>query len=126
MKKFIVLIFILSISTTFIGCLQKQKTDELTKIDNSKGVWIDLILGGPPLPNEFEAIDLLIKKYNINYKRIEMGCEFSNKDIILRENYEIENALYFKELEKTLGKNWKNNFDLEKSKIDCLNIVKLN
>ena len=126
MKKFIVLIYILSVSTTFIGCLQKQKTVKFTKIDNSKGIWIDLILGGPPLPNQFKAIDSLTKKYNINYKRIEMGCEFSNKDIILREKYEIENALYFKELEKTLGKNWKSKFDLEKLKLDSLNIVKLN
>ncbi len=126
MKKFIVLIFILSVSITFIGCLQKQKTDDVTKTDNSKGIWIDLILGGPPLPNQFKAIDSLTKKYNINYKRIEMGCEFSNIDLLLRKKYEIENALYFKELEKTLDKNWKNKFDLEKSKLDSLNIVKLN
>ncbi len=126
MKKIILLILIFSVATGSISCSNKQKNGKNSKISMPESIWIDLILGGPPLPNQFKAIDSLTKKYNINYKRIEMGCEFSNKDIILREKYEIENALYFKELEKTLGKNWKSKFDLEKSKLDSLNIVKLN
>jgi hypothetical protein len=117
MKKLICLFLI---SITFFGCLEKQtskkETEKLTE-KQPKGIWIDLILGGPPLPNEFKAIDLLTKKYKINYKRIEMGCEYSENDILLKEKYKISNATYFRELESVLGKNWKQKFDLEKSKL---------
>ena len=87
MKKLICLFLI---SITFFGCLEKQtskkETEKLSE-KQPKGIWIDLILGGPPLPNEFKAIDLLTKKYKINYKRIEMGCEYSNKEILLKKQY---------------------------------------
>ncbi len=120
MKKLICLFLI---SITFFGCLEKQtskmETEKLTE-KIPKGIWIDLILGGPQLPNEFKNIDLLTKKYKINYKRIEMGCEYTDKDILMKEKYQISNNKYFKDLEIILGKNWKRNFDFEKSKLDSL------
>lgn len=119
MKKFFIL-FLISIS--FFSCFEKQKTKKKLEISKPNGIWVDLILGGPPLPNEFVAIDKLTKKYKINYKRIEMGCEYDNKYYLLQKKYELDNAKYFKELESTLGKNWKQNFDSEKHKLDSLNI----
>ncbi len=121
MKKIIIL---LVISIFLIECLEKQnpkKEIEKSIAKQPKGIWIDLILGGPPLSNEFKNIDLLTKKYKINYKRIEMGCEYTDKDILMKEKYKISNNKYFKDLEIILGKNWKQNFDLEKSKLDNLN-----
>ena len=105
----------------FLSCIEKRKPEiKKQKTGQINGVWIDLILGGPPLPNEFKAIDSLTKKYKINYKRVEMGCEFSYKDILLKKKYNISNSKYFKDLEIVLGKNWKQNFDSEKIKLDSL------
>lgn len=106
---------------SFLSCIENRKP-EIKKQNTGQinGVWIDLILGGPPLPNQFIALDSLTKKYKINYKRVEMGCEFSDKDILLKEKYKISNSKYFKDLEIVLGKNWKQNFDSEKIKLDSL------
>ncbi len=105
----------------FLSCIEKRKPEiKKQKSGQINGVWIDLILGGPPLPNEFKAIDSLTKKYKINYKRVEMGCEFSDKDILLKKKHNISNSKYFKDLEIVLGKNWKQNFDSEKIKLDSL------
>ena len=121
-----ILICLLLILMTFIGCLEKQaliKDIEKSIAKQPKGIWIDLIHGGLPLPNEFKSIDSLTKKYKINYKRIEMGCEYSNKEILLKKQYQFDNAIYFNKLESVLGKNWKQKFDLEKSKLDSLNKI---
>ncbi len=104
----------------------KNKVNNLTKIVSEKpkqveGIWVDYVFGGPPIPNEFNGIDSLIEKYHINYKRVEFGCEFSDKDILQKKKYEIQNQIYFRKLESILGKDWKQNFDLELEKLNELN-----
>ncbi len=121
MKKISILIINVIVFFCLFNCKnEKQIIIKKEIATKPKGIWIDYVLGGPPLPNEFKAIDSLTKKYNINYKRVEFGCEYTNNDILQKEKYNIENAKYFKELEAVLGKNWKQNFDKEKVKLDSL------
>ncbi len=124
-QSFLRLLFIILVSMIVVCC--KNEVNNLTKIISEKpkkveGIWIDYIFGGPPMPKEFEGIDFLTKKYKINYKRVEFGCEYSDSDILQKEKYKIENQIYFKELEFKLGKDWKQKFDLELKKLNDLNL----
>jgi hypothetical protein len=123
-KSFLRLLFsILVLATTF--CCKKEVTN-LTKIVSEKpkqvqGIWVDYIIGEPPMIHEFDGIDTLVKKWKINYTRILAGCERSDSVIEIEKKYEIANQIYFKKLESKLGKNWKQKFDLELKKLDSLN-----
>jgi hypothetical protein len=101
-KSFVRLLFIILVLINVVSC--KNMNNNMTEIvsENSvqvEGIWMDYIFGGPPMPNEFKGIDFLIKKYHINYKRVEFGCEFSQADVFQKKKYEIENQIYSKKLE---------------------------
>ena len=114
---------------TLYGCIDSKEKTAIVISENKsqdvKGIWIDYIIGVPPMANEFIGIDSLTKKYKINYKRELLGCESSEEDVLNIKKAEIANQIYFKKLELTLGKNWKKNFDLEKQKLDNLNFKNL-
>lgn len=67
----------------------------------------------------------MTKKYYINYKRIEFNCENSDNNLLQKKKYKITNQIYFKKLESNLGKDSKQNFDLELKKLDSLNFRKI-
>jgi hypothetical protein len=118
-------VFILSIFTSaLLSCsssndkknttapsLTKQTIQTNTQIDSL--CWIDFIVGGPPLPNEFVGIDSLVKKYDLCYYRIENGCEVSDSIFEVQKKYEKQNQLYFTKLQSKLGMDWKKKFDQE-------------
>lgn len=127
-QSFLRLLLIILVSMNVVYC--KNEVNNLTEIVYKEqkqvdGIWIDYIFGGPPMPKEFKGIDSLTKKYHINYKRVEFGCEFSDNDMLQKKKYEIENQVYFKKLESKLGKDWKQKFDLELKTLDSLNFRKL-
>jgi hypothetical protein len=91
------------------------------KASNSKLVWIDYVIGGPPNAGQFDGIDTLIKKWKLNYKRIEVGCEVDNTVLLNEKKYKLNNLLYFRSLESVYGKDWKQKFDKELHQLDSLN-----
>lgn len=84
-------------------------------------IWVDYIVGEPPMINEFNGIDTLVKKWKINYTRILGGCEKNDSVVEIEKKHEIKNKIYFKKLEIKLGKNWRQKFDLELKKLNNLN-----
>jgi hypothetical protein len=105
----------------------KKKIDHsLNKEKQNKEIWIDYIIGGPPSPIEFDGIDSLVKKWNINYKRIMVGCEPIDSDFVNEKKYKSSNTIYFKNLESRFGKNWKQKFDNERKILDSINFLKYN
>lgn len=81
-----------------------------TSITDSSLVWTDYRLGELPPVHYDDALDSIIRKWNINYKRIEGGDDLSNHEGL---KYDKTNQLYFKYLETKYGKNWRNRFDKE-------------
>lgn len=94
------------------SCKNDSKKLEIESLDNhaSNLKWIDYKIGTLPPEGAYDAFDSIIKKWNINYERIESGCE---PDSVEQKKYEKDNPKYFAELEKKFGKNWRRKFDQE-------------
>jgi hypothetical protein len=92
---------------------------KVVKAHNSKLVWIDYVIGGPPIPWQFDGIDSLVKKWKLNYKRIEVGCEIENT--VQQKKYKLNILLYFRSLESVYGKDWKQKFYKELHQLDSFN-----
>ncbi|REC45400.1 hypothetical protein DRF67_15775 [Chryseobacterium pennipullorum] len=73
----------------------------------------------------YDAIDSLVKRWNLCYERIETGCEVTDSIENLKKQYESANTIYFKSLEKKLGRNWKQQFDQELQTLDSMNWMKI-
>ncbi|MGK6341013.1 hypothetical protein ACMGDK_02170 [Chryseobacterium sp. DT-3] len=95
-----------------------QKTEPLC--------WKDIRVGELPPEGAYSGIDSLVKKWNLCYERIETGCEITDSITRLQKQYEHSNTIYFKSLEKKLGKNWKQQFDKELRVSDSINWIKIN
>jgi hypothetical protein len=74
---------------------------------------------------DVSAIDSLVKKWNLCYERIEAGCIITDSIEDLKKQYEASNKIYFKSLEKNLGKNWKQQFDKELQTSDSINWIRI-
>ncbi|AZA50119.1 hypothetical protein EG346_18900 [Chryseobacterium carnipullorum] len=88
--------------------------------------WKDIRIGELPPQGAYDGIDSLVKKWNLCYERIETGCEVTDSITQLQKEYERSNAMYFKSLEKKLGKNWKKQFDQELHRSDSIHWIKIN
>lgn len=88
-------------------------------------VWIDYRLGALPPEGSYDAIDSLVKKYKLNYRRVEAGCDLGDEEIAARQRYDSLNQLYFTHLKAILGNNWKAGFDAELQVLDSMNRVKM-
>lgn len=89
----------------------KDDSTHLNSIaSDSSLVWTDYKTGELPPVTQYTAFDSIIKQWNINYKRIEGGCDPASSEA---HNYEQNNLKYFKYLESKYGKNWRSNFDKE-------------
>ncbi|MCT2563916.1 hypothetical protein [Chryseobacterium herbae] len=95
-----------------------QKTEPLC--------WKDIRVGELPPEGAYDGIDSLVKKWNLCYERIETGCEVTDSITQLQKQYDSSNTMYFKSLEKKLGKNWKKQFDHELQIADSINWIKIN
>ncbi|WP_223607827.1 hypothetical protein [Chryseobacterium sp. OSA05B] len=95
-----------------------QKTEPLC--------WKDIRVGELPPEGAYGGIDSLVKKWNLCYERIETGCEVTDSITRLQRKYDRSNGIYFKSLEKKLGKNWKQQFDKELQVADRINWIKIN
>lgn len=87
--------------------------------------WKDLRYGELPPVGAYDGIDSLVKKWNLCYERIEAGCEITDSIQDLKNQYEASNAIYFKNLEARLGKDWKRVFDKELQVADSINWIKI-
>ena len=72
--------------------------------------WTDYREGELPPVGYYDALDSVIKKWNIRYERIEGGCEPAPLE---KHRYEKGNRAYFQLLEKQYGKDWRLRFDDE-------------
>lgn len=72
--------------------------------------WTDYREGELPPVGYYDALDSVIKKWNIRYERIEGGCEPAPLE---KRRYEKGNGEYFQLLEKQYGKDWRRRFDDE-------------
>ncbi|MFV0604363.1 MAG: hypothetical protein ACK5NK_00855 [Niabella sp.] len=81
--------------------------------------WVDYRYGELPPQGYYDALDSIIKKWDIRYKRIEGGCEADEAKKEQKE-YEKNNSKYFHQLEHKFGKNWRNRFDAEVAALDSL------
>ncbi|SIO50134.1 FEKKY domain-containing protein [Chitinophaga niabensis] len=102
-----------------VSCLQKapDKRASAVKKDETALLWTDYRIGELPPEGYYDAIDSVVKKWNINYKRVEGGCEATVKD---KEKHEAGNAGYFQELEKQYGKHWREQFNKEVRELDSI------
>ncbi|HCA09669.1 hypothetical protein [Chryseobacterium sp.] len=88
--------------------------------------WKDIRIGELPPQGAYDGIDSLVKKWNLCYERIETGCEANDSITRLQRQSDRSNMMYFKSLEKKLGKNWKQQFDKELQIADSINWIKIN
>lgn len=95
-----------------------QKTEPLC--------WKDIRIGELPPVGAYDGIDSLVKKWDVCYERIEAGCEINDSITKLEKAYQHSNTVYFKSLEKKLGKNWKQQFDRELHVLDSINWIRIN
>lgn len=95
-----------------------QKTEPLC--------WKDIRIGELPPVGAYDGIDSLVKKWDLCYERIEAGCEVKDSVAKLEKAYEHSNTVYFKSLEKKLGKNWKQQFERELHLLDSINWIRIN
>ncbi|NML68551.1 hypothetical protein HHL23_01885 [Chryseobacterium sp. RP-3-3] len=107
-----------------IGC--KPDTSKKTVYQTEALCWKDLRIGELPPQGAYDGIDSLVKKWNLCYERIETGCEVTDSITQLQKQYERSNTIYFKSLEKKLGKSWKLQFDRELHLLDSINWIKIN
>ncbi|PIF45923.1 hypothetical protein CLU96_2938 [Chryseobacterium sp. 52] len=130
MKKLNISVFISltmvawALSFFLISCTQdkvKKTTPEKEPL-----CWKDIRIGELPPEGAYDGIDSLVKKWNLCYERIETGCEVTDSITKLQGQYERSNNIYFKSLEKKLGKNWKQQFDKELHVSDSINWIKIN
>ncbi|UEQ77436.1 hypothetical protein [Chryseobacterium arthrosphaerae] len=87
--------------------------------------WKDFRYGELPPVGAYDAIDSLVKKWNLCYERIEAGCVITDSIKNLKKQYQASNKLYFESLEKKLGKNWKQDFDKELHTLDSINWISI-
>ncbi|AZA83695.1 hypothetical protein C1637_14360 [Chryseobacterium lactis] len=87
--------------------------------------WNDFRYGELPPERAYHGIDSLVKKWNLCYHRIEAGCVITDSIEKLKKQYESSNAIYFKSMEKTLGKDWKQRFDQQLAIADSINWIKI-
>ncbi|KMQ61637.1 hypothetical protein ACM46_16745 [Chryseobacterium angstadtii] len=114
---------LLVISFLLSSC--KPDTPKKTTGKTDPLCWKDIRVGELPPEGAYYAIDSLVKKWNLCYERIEMGCEITDSITRLQKQSEHSNTIYFKSLEKKLGKNWKQQFDRELHKLDSINWIKI-
>lgn len=91
-----------------------------TEVDTSLK-WVDYRIGEPPPVGYYDAIDSIIKKWDIRYERVEGGCEVIYGE---KESYEKHNYKAFRELEKKYGKDWRAKFDAEVQHLDSLLVLR--
>ncbi|WP_123912765.1 hypothetical protein [Chryseobacterium pennipullorum] len=109
-------------------CLTSCKPDPAKTQSSPKPTtlcWKDLRYGELPPMGAYDAIDSLVKRWNLCYERIETGCEVTDSIENLKKQYESANTIYFKSLEKKLGRNWKQQFDQELQTLDSMNWMKI-
>lgn len=80
-------------------------------------LWTDYRIGELPPEGYYDAMDSVVKKWNIRYKRVEGGCEATPED---KKKNEAGNAAYFRELEGQYGKHWKAQFTKEVRELDSI------
>lgn len=115
---------LLILSFFLIGC--KPDISKKTVHQTEPLCWKDLRIGELPPQGAYDGIDGLVKKWNLCYERIEAGCEVTDSITQLQKQYDRANTIYFKSLEKKLGKNWKLQFDRELHLSDSINWIKIN
>lgn len=130
MEKYSHSITVLTLLLFLVSCSKDtskkaQSTNVKTKASEKTELlcWKDVRAGELPPEGAYYAIDSLVKKWGLCYERIETGCEIDNNTIKLQEDAERSNDLYFKSLEKKLGKNWKQQFDKELHVLDSINWI---
>lgn len=103
----------------FVSCTQKNgHTDrgkETVTTADSTLKWIDYRFGELPPVGYYMAMDSIIRKWGIRYERMEGGCEVRPAE---QRRYEKDNYKYFRILENTYGKNWRERFNAEVSALD--------
>jgi len=103
----------------FVACNEKPKasdSDRVAQVDTALK-WVDYRIGELPPVGYYDAIDSIIKKWNIRYERVEGGCEVISGE---KESYEKHNYKYFQELEQKYGRDWRAKFDAEVQHLDSL------
>lgn len=99
-----------------LSCNGLDKSGKETSIANQKDslttentmIWVDYSVGELPPLSHTEAVNAIITRWGINYKRIDAGCT-----ALECKAYDIENKRYFNHLETKYGKDWRNRFDKE-------------
>ncbi|WP_162902828.1 FEKKY domain-containing protein [Taibaiella koreensis] len=80
-------------------------------------MWTDYREGELPPVGFYDAMDSVIKKWNIRYSRIEGGCEVIPG---AKQRYEPNNQRYFRQLEQQFGKDWRQRFNAEVRILDSV------
>ena len=130
MEKLTVSMILLAAVLFMISCNPDavKKTKSATSDDVKKTeplCWKDIRAGELPPVGAYDAIDSLVKKWNLCYERIETGCVITDSTRKIQKEADRTNEIYFKSLEKKLGKNWKQQFDKELHLSDSINWIKI-
>lgn len=130
MEKLTAPMLLLSAALFVISCNPEtaKKTKSVTADVENKSeplCWKDIRAGELPPVGAYDAIDSLVKKWNLCYERIETGCEITDSTRKIQKEADRTNEIYFKSLEKKLGKNWKQQFDKELHRSDSINWSKI-
>lgn len=130
MKKCTIAMMLTAILPFMISCSPDaaKKTKSVRSDDVKKAetlCWKDIRAGELPPVGAYDAIDSLVKKWNLCYERIETGCEITDSIRKIQNEADQTNEIYFKSLEKKLGKDWKKQFDRELHLSDSINWIKI-
>lgn len=130
MEKLTTSMILLSVALFMISCSPDaaKKTKSAISNDVKKTeplCWKDIRAGELPPAGAYDAIDSLVKKWDLCYERIETGCDITDSTRKIQKEADRTNEVYFKSLEKKLGKNWKQHFDKELRVSDSINWIKI-
>ena len=88
-----------------------------TQLNDSNLVWVDYHWGELPPDGHYDALDSIITKWDLNYQRVQGGCEASEVSRE-RRKFEKNNPHYFKVLKEKYGKDWRERFDKEVEELE--------
>lgn len=97
-----------------IQTVQNQENTDTTTL-----VWVDYHWGELPPVGHYDALDSIVTRWNLNYQRVQGGCEASevSKE---RRKFEKNNPVYFDYLEEKFGKDWREKFNKEVEELEVI------
>jgi len=130
MEKLTASMILLAAVLFMISCnpdaAKKTKSETSDDVKKTEPLcWKDIRAGELPPVGAYDAIDSLVKKWDLCYERIETGCVITDSTRKIQKEADRTNEVYFKSLEKKLGKNWKQQFDKELHLSDSINWIKI-